>query len=424
MPIETSFVACNTGWLHRPKAEACPSFLPRDQGSPSTPKPEDECARDEDCTARPHGYCGAAQYSQLSPASYRACHYGCTQDSDCGEGLCVCSYPVGECTSHRDCRVDADCASGLCVGVRTAASACGESFYQFACHSPNDACPATASCGSGGACLWAADGRYCENIGICGRPFLVDGVARLATAAVGRGWASDDSVALAALTDIERQRLAAHYERNALMEHASVAAFARFALELLAFGAPAELLRETQRAMADEIRHAELCFGLASEYAGHAVAPGPLSVNGAVTTPELETALLTAFLEACIGETQAAAEATAALLGATEPAVVAALGQIAEDERRHAELGWRFVQWALTRLSAPRRVALSQRLVQEVRIALERASEPLSPVGSAAEMAHGLLAPATLQEARYAALAEVCLPCAEALAYPALQVAC
>lgn len=252
---------------------------------------------------------------------------------------------------------------------------------------------------------------------------MVDGVARQASAALGVGWANASAVELGALTDAERRRLAEHYERNALMEHASVAAFARFALELLAFGAPAELLRETQRAMADEIRHAELCFGLASQYAGHGVAPGPLSMQGAVTASELEDAIVTAFLEACIGETQAAAEATVALQHAAEPAVVAALDEIADDERRHAELGWRFVQWALTRLCATRRAVLSQRLVLEAKKALARSSEPLSSLGSAAEIAHGLLPEALLQRARHEALADVCLPCAEALACPALQLA-
>jgi hypothetical protein len=47
------------------------------------------------------------------------------------------------------------------------------------------------------------------------------------------------------------------------MEHASVAAFARFTLDLLALGAPADLVQSAQQALGDEIAHAELCFGLA-----------------------------------------------------------------------------------------------------------------------------------------------------------------
>ena len=61
--------------------------------------------------------------------------------------------------------------------------------------------------------------------------------------------------------------------------------------------------------------------------------------------------------------------------------------------------------------------------VLEARKALARSSEPLSSLGSAAEIAHGLLPEALLQRARHEALADVCLPCAEALACPALQLA-
>ncbi len=62
----------------------------------------------------------------------------------------------------------------------------------------------------------------------------------------------------------ERAALGAAWLRNALMEHASVAALARFTLELLAVGAPADLIRDSNAAASDETRHAELCFALAA----------------------------------------------------------------------------------------------------------------------------------------------------------------
>ncbi len=73
----------------------------------------------------------------------------------------------------------------------------------------------------------------------------------------------------------EREALGAAWLRNALMEHASIAAFARFTLELLAVGAPADLIRDSNAAASDETRHAELCFALASEYLGESEGPGP-----------------------------------------------------------------------------------------------------------------------------------------------------
>jgi hypothetical protein len=143
--------------------------------------------------------------------------------------------------------------------------------------------------------------------------------------------------------------LAEHWQRAALMEHASVAAFARFGLELLALGAPSDLLLECARAMTDEAIHAELCFGLATRYGKRAVGPGPLSMESALDDVTLESAVRNALLEGCIGETLAAAEAQAACEHASDPVVRVVLERIAADETRHAALAFRFVTWALGR---------------------------------------------------------------------------
>ena len=52
-----------------------------------------------------------------------------------------------------------------------------------------------------------------------------------------------------------RARLGVAWLEIARMEHASIAAFARFALQLLAVGAPPDLILAGQRAMADETNH-------------------------------------------------------------------------------------------------------------------------------------------------------------------------
>lgn len=57
------------------------------------------------------------------------------------------------------------------------------------------------------------------------------------------------------------------------MEHASVAAFARFTLQLLAMGAPAELVQASVGAAADELDHARLRFGIADRFDGRLGAP-------------------------------------------------------------------------------------------------------------------------------------------------------
>jgi hypothetical protein len=113
-----------------------------------------------------------------------------------------------------------------------------------------------------------------------GRPFFVGGHARTAVPVERAEWAAPLTPAVLGLTDAERDALAGAWCDDGLMEHASVASFARFALQLVAVGAPPQLLVDTQQAIRDEIEHARLCFGLASAYAGRKLGPGPLGADG------------------------------------------------------------------------------------------------------------------------------------------------
>ncbi|HEX4460646.1 MAG TPA: ferritin-like domain-containing protein, partial [Polyangia bacterium] len=200
------------------------------------------------------------------------------------------------------------------------------------------------------------------------------------------------------------------------MEHASVAAFARFSLELLALGAPSDLVRGAQSAMGDELSHARIAFGLATAYGGAAVGPGPLAIERALADTDFVSVVRTAFLEACIGETCAAAEVTEARDAATDPIVRAALTQIAEDELRHATLGYRFVQWALESASPETAHALRRVMTWEL---AALASEPVRLDGAAAHSAalaaHGFISERALAEARRQAMTDIVRPCVAAL---------
>ena len=182
-----------------------------------------------------------------------------------------------------------------------------------------------------------------------GRPFVVDGEAITATlqipegsSAVARAWADD-----------------------AAYEHASVASFARFALELLALGAPPALLREVQVAIADELRHAELCFGLARRF-GMPVEPGamqmPTSVLARAGDPVATAIAL--FEEGCINESLAACEAADAAGSCEDAEVREVLERIGADERRHAALAWGALRWLIDthgeRVRAPLRAKLAR----------------------------------------------------------------
>jgi hypothetical protein len=201
--------------------------------------------------------------------------------------------------------------------------------------------------------------HVCRTDIVEGRPFVVDDEVRTA-AVVGRDdWC--EAIAVEAVPAATRARLAEAWARDGAYEHASVASFARFVLELLAVGAPPELVLAGQAALADEVRHARACFGLASAYAGTPVGPGPLAVEGSLAGPcDLAALAGATAVEGCINETIAALVASTAAELADDPAVRSRLTAIAADERRHAALAWRTVAWALGRGDAAVREAVAR----------------------------------------------------------------
>jgi len=268
-----------------------------------------------------------------------------------------------------------------------------------------------------GECCYMVLNTIC---GPGGRPFLAGGGARVASVepgAVSRGWAAGDGPALDGLSDAERASLALAWTTDALFEHASVASFARFSLALLAAGAPADLVELAHRAALDEVRHARLCFALASAYAGEDVAPGPFPLGGDVRVDGSLAALAAStFAEGCLGETVAALVAAEQLARATDPAVRAALAEIAADEARHAELSWRTVAWAVRVGGDDVRAAVERALLGA--LAGPPGGHPQIPGASvtpAGLAAHGRLDDATRARAVTSAMEEVVLPAARAL---------
>jgi hypothetical protein len=184
--------------------------------------------------------------------------------------------------------------------------------------------------GTNGA-VAVAEKFYCE-----GRPFVVDGRAHIASLR------RDDGRDLA-------HTLAAAWAQDGLYEHASVASFARFALELLALGAPPRLLRDLQAAIADELRHARACFELAQRFGGVALSPGPLPLpsNAFARIGDPIATALGVFEEACVNESVAACAAACAAARSQDPEVRRVLEGIAIDERSHAVAGWAALRWLL-----------------------------------------------------------------------------
>lgn len=353
----SGLIACDDGAINRGSDAPSPTAI---EGLTCPPDvPNGDCEVDADCVDGSHGRCLGFDAYYPTPGDERCgCTYSCAHDDECaaneaclhptdlalaaqvGHGLCV---PAG-------CRSDADCPSGECGLSVWQNGGCG-TVVQFQCRDAAvDTCRAPADCATGRTeayCAWGEKGDHfeCRPDGGCipGRPLTVDGGARVASATDRRDW-----VAAIALPDVDpalRDRLAEAWSAIAAMEHASVASFARFSLELLALGAPPDLLADTQRAALDEVEHARLAYALASRFAGTTLGPGPLSLDGVVPATDPETVLDRLIDEACVGETVGTALVREAARHVTDPALRAVLDRTADDETRHAALAWRALRW-------------------------------------------------------------------------------
>lgn len=113
-------------------------------------------------------------------------------------------------------------------------------------------------------------------------------------------------------------------------------------------GVSPDLVADSHRVVTDELAHASDALRVLAAAGG---APEPLDegrlVMGWAKGPA-RTASLRAGLEIlALNESLAVPLFAAMRRRATEPTVVAALARIAEDEPRHAALGWTFLHWAV-----------------------------------------------------------------------------
>jgi hypothetical protein len=205
-----------------------------------------------------------------------------------------------------------------------------------------------------------------------GRPLVIDGAAAIAEALPGdRGWWRERRRALFAsgLSPVERAERARQWRKRALLEHAAVGSFARFALELLGLGAPMDLVRGAQRASLEEIAHASACFELAFALDGLRAGPGPLPVAGAVVSaPSAADVARRLVHEGCVEETLGAAELLAAAGRERDPFVRRLLVRLGRDESRHAAFGWQALAWlvgedAAARAAATEALSIAERSV-------------------------------------------------------------
>jgi hypothetical protein len=252
--------------------------------------------------------------------------------------------------------------------------------------------------------------RCSSHAGETVRPFVVAGELRVAAPRLRRDWRHVLEPRLEGLTQHEREQLAAGWLGDALDHHASVAALARFILQLLSLGAPPQMLRAAHRASLDAIRHAEDGFGLASAYAGRPLGPDTLAASDALDELGIEAAVRTAIQQGCIGQTIHAMLATAAKETCNDPVIAEVLDRIASDGTRHAGLAWHFVRWAIEQ-------APELRPIVDASFADANDSEPPPPEDSdhGWMLVHGRASPAARRAVAARTMAQVVMPCARAL---------
>ena len=144
------------GPLHRPRVETCASSLPRESVL-LDPNLKAYCSSDEECSERPHGYCGTPPGYDRAPAY--ECQYGCVEDAECGAGhICVCGEPVGYCAAST-CTSNADCGDKeFRCRVHASMQRCGE--LSFACETVHDQCRSDADCADDHVCVPTPGGYF------------------------------------------------------------------------------------------------------------------------------------------------------------------------------------------------------------------------------------------------------------------------
>jgi hypothetical protein len=142
--------------------------------------------------------------------------------------------------------------------------------------------------------------------------------------------------------------------RAARLEAASVHAFVALARELVHHGAPLRLTQQAILAARDEVVHTALTTALARRFGARPEAPEVAELP----PRSLEAIALENAVEGCVRETWGALVAIHQAHAAQDPEVRAAMARIAEDELRHAALGWAVDRWILPRLAEDARARI------------------------------------------------------------------
>lgn len=145
-----------------------------------------------------------------------------------------------------------------------------------------------------------------------------------------------------------RAGLASEWRENARKEHAAIASFGQTLLKLMALGADASLLAALHRDALDEVRHARLCFAVATALDGkHVRVVRFAGARGGRLLPGRRLGLVQVAVEALVDGAlnEAVAARILGRLAARGGPLAKVLRDLAADEARHAAHSWDIVRW-------------------------------------------------------------------------------
>jgi hypothetical protein len=181
------------------------------------------------------------------------------------------------------------------------------------------------------------------------------------------------------------------FARMAELESASIRAFRTIRRELVAHGAPRDLVEAAEHATRDEARHAKLTRAIARR---HGAEPPPVHRSQRSPIRSLEEFALDNAIEGCVNETFGALVAHFQAKHARDEQIATVMGEIAADETRHAALAWAISRWVEKRIDDRARERVSQRRARAQRRLARSAGGALPRVLS---QAAGLPTPAQVR---------------------------
>jgi hypothetical protein len=221
-----------------------------------------------------------------------------------------------------------------------------------------------------------------------------------------------EDTAIGGLSDEVRASVATAWRSRARSELSTSTVFATLTRSLVRLAAPHAIVRQAATAVADEVRHAEICDHVARAYWPRGPSPEPSPV---VASPPEESgddndlaALLYVVMHSCINEGVACAYLQRGMAEATFVLARASVRDILEDEIHHARFGWSVLASSVMRRSWRPEVAgaLPTLLgrVAEAWTKHECAAPCVGPSG------HGNVEPSAMPEVVRTAYADLILP--------------